>query len=242
MPVFTATKLPLRTWFLARYFPTQQKNGISALQLKRHLGVSYPTARRVKHRLLRVMKGRDDCGPLHGVIEVDDAYWGGECHNAAPGRGSPSKVPFVVALACNHEGHPIHLRIGKVEGFRMAKVERFAKRYFDPDAIVLSGALACFRAIAAAGFEHRPMVDGGGHRSMELPGFRWLNTVLGNVNNVLAGTYHHASGKHLPRHLGEFCFRVNRRFNLARMLPRLGWAAVRTPPVPHRLLTLAEPS
>ncbi|MFZ1575378.1 MAG: IS1595 family transposase, partial [Chromatiaceae bacterium] len=36
------------------------------------------------------------------------------------------------------------------------------------------------------------------------------------------------------------CYRFNRRFDLAAMLPRLGWAAVRTPPMPHRLLKMAE--
>ncbi|MGE5441651.1 MAG: IS1595 family transposase, partial [Bacteroidota bacterium] len=34
--------------------------------------------------------------------------------------------------------------------------------------------------------------------------------------------------------------RFNRRYDLAAMLPRLGWAAVRTPPMPYRLLKLAE--
>lgn len=42
--VFSHTKLPLTTWFLAIYLLTQNKNGISALSLKRHLGVSYNTA------------------------------------------------------------------------------------------------------------------------------------------------------------------------------------------------------
>ena len=31
-----------------------------------------------------------------------------------------------------------------------------------------------------------------------------------------------------------------RRYDLAAMTPRLGWAAVRTPPMPYRLLKLAE--
>lgn len=239
--IFESTKLPLRTWFLAMYLLTQQNNGISVLELKRYLGVSYPTAWNLKHKLLQVMKERDDRLPLRGVIEVDDVYWGAECHDQTPGRGSPNKVPFIAALACNQDGHPIYLRMGKVEGFRKSDVERFAKRHFHSDAIVLTDGLGCFRGVASAGFEHQPMVTGGGHRSMQLPEFHWVNTVLGNVKNAMTGTYHHASGKHLPRYLGEFCFRFNRRFKLAAMLPRLAWAAVRTPPMPHRLLILAEP-
>jgi hypothetical protein len=66
--IFASTKLALTTWFLAVFFPTQPKNGISALELKRHVGVSYQTAWRVKHELLQVMKERDDGRRLCGVI------------------------------------------------------------------------------------------------------------------------------------------------------------------------------
>ena len=38
--IFAATKLPLRVWFQALYFVTQAKNGISALELSRSLGIS----------------------------------------------------------------------------------------------------------------------------------------------------------------------------------------------------------
>jgi hypothetical protein len=237
--LFAATKLPLTTWFLAMFLLTPQKNGLSALELKRHLGVSYLTAWRIKHKWLQVRKERDDRTPLVGIIEVDDAYWGGERHGAKPGR-SPNKVPFIAALACNDDGHPIRLCLGKVAGFRKTEVERFAKGHFDPNAIVLSEGLACFTGIASAGFEHQIVVTGGGYRSMAIPEFQWLNTVLGHVKNSLQGSYHQFSGQHLPRYLGEFCYRFSRRFDLAAMLPRLGWAAVRTPPMPHRLLKLAE--
>ena len=42
--IFSATKLPLTTWFLAIHLVTQAKTGISALSLHRQLGVSYNTA------------------------------------------------------------------------------------------------------------------------------------------------------------------------------------------------------
>ena len=45
---------------------------------------------------------------------------------------------------------------------------------------------------------------------------------------------------HVPRYLAEFEYRFNRRYDLAAMMPRLGYVAVRTPPMPYRLLKLAE--
>ena len=38
----------------------------------------------------------------------------------------------------------------------------------------------------------------------------------------------------------KFECRFNRRYDLAAMMPRLGYVAVRTPPMPYRLLKLAE--
>jgi hypothetical protein len=56
----------------------------------------------------------------------------------------------------------------------------------------------------------------------------------------MTGTYRHISLKHAPRYLAEFQYRFNRRFNLARMLARLAYVSLRTPPMPYRLLKLAE--
>lgn len=238
--IFASTKLPLTIWFLAMYLLTQQKNAISALELKRQLGVSYNTAWSIKHKLMQTMLERDADRQLTGVIEIDDAYWGGECHGQTPGRGSPNKTPFVAALAKTFDGHPVALRLSVVEGFRKTELAAWTEQFVHPDSIVVSDGLSCFNGVAAVGVEHQPVVTGGGAASMELEDFRWLNTVLGNVKNALHGTYHKVSPQHLPRYLAEFCYRFNRRFDLAAMLPRLGVAAVRTPPMPYRLLKLAE--
>ena len=163
--IFEYTKLPLTTWFLGMYILTQTKNGVSALEMKRQLGISYNAAWRMKHKLLQVMKERDDGKPLSGTIQVDDAYWGGERSGGKRGRGAPGKTPFVAAVQTNEDGH---------------------------------------------------------------------------VKNSMHGSYYSINGRHLPRYLAEFCYRFNRRYKLGDMIPRLGYIAVRTPPMPQRLLSMAE--
>ena len=93
--IFESTKLPLTRWFLAMHLLTQAKNNVSALELKRHLGVSYPTAWLVKHKLMEVMRLREDSRQLTGRVEIDDAYLGGEHSGGKTGRGSQNKVPFI---------------------------------------------------------------------------------------------------------------------------------------------------
>ncbi len=85
--IFQASNLPLRVWFQAIFLISQAKNNISALELKRQLGVSYPSAWRIKHKLMQVMVEREENRVLNGQVVVDDAYLGGELRGKS-GRGS----------------------------------------------------------------------------------------------------------------------------------------------------------
>ena len=58
--VLQGTKLALTVWSLAIYLVSQAKTGLSALALKRHLGVSCPTAWLVHHKLMQAMSERED--------------------------------------------------------------------------------------------------------------------------------------------------------------------------------------
>jgi hypothetical protein len=66
--------LPLATWFLAIYLLTQAKTGLSALSLHRQLGVSYNAAWSLKHKIMQIMKERDDSKVLSGVIHLAEVY------------------------------------------------------------------------------------------------------------------------------------------------------------------------
>ncbi len=63
--------------------------------------------------------------------------------------------------------------------------------------------------------------------------------MIDNIKNVIRGTHHFISEKHVPRYLAEFCYRCNRRYQLDQMIARLAYVAVRTMPVPQHLLKLA---
>jgi len=238
--IFEQTKLPLTTWFLAMHLIAQAKTGLSSLALMRHLGVSYNTAWSLKHKIMQVMKERDDSTPLAGIIQLDDVYWGGEQRGGKRGRGSGNKVPFVAAVEVNEEGHPIAMNMNVVKGFQSKEIERWAKKHLVSESAVISDGLACFSSVEKAGCIHTSIVTGGGPDCVTLEEFTWVNTMIGNVKTAMTGTYHSIGKKHLPRYLAEFCYRFNRRFQLEDMLPRLGYMAMRTPPMPRGLLKLAE--
>jgi len=64
--------------------------------------------------------------------------------------------------------------------------------------------------------------------------------MMGNVKNAMQGTYHAIRAKQLPRYLAEFSYHFNRRCDLASMVGRLGADAAFTPPMPYRIVKLAE--
>jgi len=230
--IFDSTKLALTTWFMAIHLITQAKTGLSALALKRQIGVSYNTAWSMKQKIMQVMKERDDSKPLSGVIQLDDVYWGGERRGGKRGRGSENKTPFVAAVALNDKGHPISMNMNVVKGFQSAEIARWAKQHLAPGSLVYTDGLACFSTVLSAGCHHYTIVTGGGPQSVTREEFAWVNTMIGNVKRAINGTYHAINPNHLPRYLAEFCYRFNRRFQLDDMLPRLAYVAVRTPPMP----------
>jgi transposase-like protein len=238
--IMAATKLPLTIWFLAFYVIGQAKNGISSLELSRHLGVTCNTAWLVHSKIMRSMCERDEAYVLQGRVQIDDSYLGGEHPGGKPGRGSENKVPIVAAVSLNEKGNPIHVKFSPVSGFTSEVVCLWAQSCLGAGCAVLSDGLACFRSVIEAGCEHTSIVTGGRHPK-DLPEFRWINTMLGNLKTSLSGTFHALNfKKYSKRYLGAFCFRFNRRFKLAAMTERLLNAACCCGPRPERVLRLAE--
>ena len=105
--VFHKTRVALSSWFWAIYRMSQGKKGVSALQLSKEIGVSYPTAWLLAHKLRKAMADREEGRKLRGLIEVDEGYGGGkERGTGRIGRFTQNKS--IVAVAVEHwkEGEP----------------------------------------------------------------------------------------------------------------------------------------
>jgi len=56
----------------------------------------------------------------------------------------------------------------------------------------------------------------------DLPQFRWINTLLGNLKTSFSGTFHAFNfGKYARRYRPGHCFRINRRFSTSGMTKRI---------------------
>jgi hypothetical protein len=74
--IFEGSSTSLKLWFYGMYLMASTRCGISAKQLEREVGVSYPTALRM-FRQIRSLLDQDD-ELLVGTVEMDESYFGGK--------------------------------------------------------------------------------------------------------------------------------------------------------------------
>ena len=244
--IFHASKLPLTQWFRAMYHLGQCKNGISALELSRRLGVAYNTAWMLHHKLMQVMVDRENRTPLEGIVHLDDSYIGGVSSDGTTGRGASGKTPFLAAVQIAGKGKPHRVKFSRVADFSHKSIRQWAERHLVPDCLVHSDGWPGFTTLAAAGHEHRVTRTGASYtgqtrkRAADNPTFRWHNTLLGNLKMSLRGTFHAIAPRYVPRYLAQAQYLFNRRYELDQILPRLANAAIQTKPCPYRSLVKAE--
>ena len=142
--------------------------------------------------------------------------------------------------ALSDEGHPLHTKLTPVPGFSLKAIAQWATTHLAHGSTVFSDGLACFTAVTEAGATHRPTVVAG-RKPKNLPEFKWINTVLGNLKTSLSGCYHAFDfQKYATRYLAAFAYRFNRRFNLRTLHKRLLVAAALCKPHPLHLIRAAE--
>ncbi|WP_128419754.1 hypothetical protein [Xanthomonas theicola] len=159
----------------------QHKNGLSALAWRRQLGGGDNTAWLLKHNLMQVMVERDADRPLQGDIRLHHAYRGGERRGQGRGRASPGKTPFVAAVQCSPEGHPIAMRMERLAGFRTADL---AIARCCPVAAGRPTGCAALRRLPRPAACARPSSPAAGGPTE--PALAWVNTLAGQRQKRLA--------------------------------------------------------
>lgn len=215
------THVPLTKWFLALYFTSQDKRGISAVQLKSTIGVSYKTAWYLLARIREAMGQRDDTHQLKGIVEFDDAFFGGPTVGKKRGRGTEKSKVFV-ALSLDKKENPLFLKMKVTKDIRQASVRRFAEENISAGSIVRSDGYRSYEA-ALKNYQHEPKVYNPNSGLLH-----WLHITIRNAKAFIQGTYHGLPSKNLSAYLDEYCFRFSRRSFGGGLLERLAVAMVRS--------------
>lgn len=232
--IFHKTRTPLSSWFWAIYRMSPDKKGISALQLSKEIGVSYPTAWLMQHKIRKAMADRDQGYRLQGLIEVDEGYVGGAEQGAAQkGRGAKSKSVVAVAVerrAPGQEGEkpiPGFAALAVVPNAAASSLHGFLQAKVRPGSQVMSDGWRGYQGLEQQGFQHTATpLHGDPEAAHRL--FPWVHITLSNLKRFLLGTHHKVEPQHLQRYVAEFNYRLNRRTMEANLFQRLVRACLTT--------------
>ena len=239
--IFDRTRTPLTVWFMACWLFASQKDGISALSLKRSLEIgSYQTAWAMLHRLRSVLvrPGRER---LHGAVEVDETFIGGEEPGLRGGRAKGKKVLVGVAVERLETRGFGRCRMAPLADASADSLRGFLTDHVQEGARVITDGWRSYPRATAELYVHERLVGSGSAESAKLlPG---VHTVASLAKRWLLGTHQGAvDDAHLASYLNEFVFRFNRRRSRSRGLVfyRVLELAVAHDPVRYRDL-IASP-
>ena len=125
--IFESSKIPVSKWLLAMWLFNAGKNGVSALELQRQLGVAYQSAWFMAHRLREAMTRKPLSTLLTGTIVSDETWVGGAPKNRHANRrvgskqGLTDKTP-VVALVHKETGQVRTRVVANVNGNTLKSV------------------------------------------------------------------------------------------------------------------------
>jgi len=203
--MFHRSHVPLQKWFYAMYLFTTTRHGVPAKELQRQLGVSYPTAFRMSHKIREYMGNLDGEPPLTGHVEVDETYIGGK-RPGKRGRGAAGKS--VVFGILERDGE-MYSKV--VPDAKRATLIPEITRQVPTGTRISSDEWSPYRVLRALGYDHNTVDHGAKNWANGDTHVNTLEAFWSMLKRSIRGTHIHVSPKHLSKYLGEFEYRYNRR-------------------------------
>ena len=201
--------LPLRKWFLAIYLMCESKKGISALQLKRTLGVAYKTAWYLCHRIREAMGNDPFDGPtLLGIVEVDETLVGGR--TKGKGRAYKGNKTWVAGAIQRNGG----IRLERIPDTKRQTLHDFIARTVKDEAeAIYTDELASYLGIATQDTRHETVNHSAEEWAVGDVHTNSIEGVWSLFKRSIIGAFHKVSAKHLDRYLDELEWRFSNRDN-----------------------------
>ncbi len=198
--------LPVRTWVLAMHFMHTARKGVSALQMHKMLGVSYPTAWFLFHRIREGMKAGEIM--MAGIVQVDETYIGGKLKNMH--KNKKPKGPFdnkVPVMGFKDSSNKVI--IFPVSHVDTKTLELSVLKNVEPDSTIYSDSYAGYAHLSDFGYDHHWVNHSVGEFVRDMVTTNGIESFWALLKRGYIGTFHYMSPKHLHRYCNEFAFRYN---------------------------------
>ena len=214
--IFERSKVPLTKWWMATHLFNQGKNGVSAHEIHRTLGVSYKTAWFMMHRLREAMNEANPT-PMGGKgksVQADETYYGNSSKRSKSYRkGHRHKAGVVALVEPQGRARVFHVKKANAETVRkifVTNAERTSELHTDESPLYTK---------VGREFEAHKTVEHGWNQRGYYVGKDGQTTnavenFFGNFKRSMKGTYRFCGEQHLQRYLNEFEFRHNNRSGL----------------------------
>jgi transposase-like protein len=155
-----------------------------------------------------LLAAREDLYSLGGLVEADDAFFGGVLPQGKRGRGSENKTKVLVAVSFGrHEDDPKYCKFKVVTHLTKAVVTQAMSTMLEAETIVKTDGCRLYNGLSEAGLKHKPLTMKKPEDNQQwLP---WVHILISNAKRFILGTHH--SVKSLGLYLAEFAWRFNRR-------------------------------
>lgn len=227
--MFHKTRTPLYKLFWLVFFIAHDKNGHSALDLTRKLGISYKVAWSIGHKVRSAMLERNSSQLLAGLIELDDTYFGSKNVAGARGRGAGKKTAVLVAAQTNSENKPQYASMEIIDNLLKETIEQAVEKNIEKKSTIKTDGFPSFNTLQDLDYEHITEIIGDPKNASKL--LPWVHIFIANAKSIIRGTYKGVSSQYLQYYLSEFCFKLNRRFNVDQIFDRLLFACTQRIPV-----------
>lgn len=213
--LFEDSRTSLQSWFYAMYLFTTTRNGVSAKELQRQLGVTYKCAWRMGHQIRKHMAKVDGEEPLGGIVEIDETMIGG-VRPGKCGRGAAGKTTI---LGMMERDGSVMTKV--VPNVRRSTLHPIIEASVKVGAEIHTDELPSYRTLDGKGYTHKTVNHGEGEYAANGVHVNSMEGFWSHLQKSISSTHIHVSSQHLEKYSKKFEFRFNRRKNPSSMVSDL---------------------